>query len=53
MWKFATQEGWAEAWAYAYDNMNENQNPDIGYRTDVISDAQILAAVQSLNPAVV
>ena len=52
-WKFATQEGGSEAWAYAFDNLNANQNPDIGYRTDVISDEQILAAVQALNPEVV
>lgn len=39
---------WADKWQYAKDTYNVNLNPDTGARTDVISDADILAAVQPL-----
>lgn len=51
MWKFAGQPGWADKWAFASDNWNVNANSDFGVRTDVISDADILTAVQALNTA--
>lgn len=47
MWQISASPGWNEAWANAVDNLNVNQNPDIGARTDVITDAMILAAVQA------
>lgn len=47
MWQIAAAPGWNEAWAYAVDTLTVNQNPDIGARTDVITDAMILAAVQA------
>ncbi|MFC6156142.1 hypothetical protein [Kribbella jiaozuonensis] len=49
MWQFAAQPGWGDKWAYAKDNWQVNANPDFGIRTDVISDADILSAVQALN----
>lgn len=49
MWALASSPGWAEDWAYAQDTYTVNQNPDTGARTDVIGDAQILAAVQALS----
>lgn len=49
MWKFASQPGWGDKWAYAVDNYQINSNPDFGVRTDVISDGDILTAVQALN----
>lgn len=48
MWKFASQPGWGDKWAYAKDNETVNVNPDSGARTDVISDADILTAVQAI-----
>lgn len=53
MWKFASQPGWGDKWQYAVDNATANTNPDIGARDDVISDPDILAAVQALNTEVV
>jgi hypothetical protein len=51
-WEFAKDSGWVAAWDYACGEYNVNQNPDTGARTDVISDAMILAAVQPLvNPS--
>lgn len=49
LWPFAAQPGWVEAWEYAADVYTVNSNPDTGARTDVISDAMILSAVQALN----
>lgn len=40
--------GWADKWAYAKDTETVNVNPDTGARTDVISDGDILTAVQPL-----
>ena len=48
MWKFASQPTWGDKWAYAVDNATVNVNPDTGIRTDVISDGDILAAVQAI-----
>lgn len=49
MWKFAAQPTWGDKWSYASDSWQVNANPDYGIRTDVISDGDILAAVQALN----
>ena len=46
MWAIAASPSWDETWQYAVDTYNVNQNPDTGSRTDVISDAMILTAVQ-------
>lgn len=43
-YKFAAMPGWAAAWQAAIDTYTVNQNPDTGLRTDVITDAMILAA---------
>jgi hypothetical protein len=52
MWWLAAQPGWAQDWDYAKDTYQINANPDLGARTDVIDDAQILAAVQArMTPA--
>jgi len=40
--------GWGDKWQYAKDTYRPDFNPDTGARTDVISDADILAAVQPL-----
>lgn len=40
--------GWAEKWDYAKATQTVNHNPDTGARNDVISDGDILAAVQPL-----
>lgn len=47
MWAIVASPGWADAWKYARDTYNVNQNPNTGARTDVIDDAMILAAVQA------
>lgn len=49
IWKIAAQPGWAEDWQYARDQETPNVNPDTGARSDVISDAKILAAVQAVR----
>ena len=43
-----TDPEWLNAWSFALDNYNVNQNPDIGARTDVINDDMILGVVQPL-----
>jgi len=48
MWDFASQPNWGAQWDYAVDNYQINANPEFGARTDVISDADILAAVQAI-----
>jgi hypothetical protein len=50
IWKLAASPGWADQWAYAKDTYQVNANPDLGARTDVISDGDILAAVTALQP---
>lgn len=47
MWQISASPDWDTTWDYAVDNYNVNQNPDIGARTDVITDSMILAAVQA------
>lgn len=51
MWEIAAQPGWSDDWDYAKDNATVNTNPDLGARNDVVSDAKILAAVQTLKAA--
>ena len=48
MLTLAATPNWADKWAYAEDTSTVNVNPDTGARSDVISDADILAAVQPL-----
>lgn len=47
MWPLAASPGWADQWDYAKATYQVNANPDFGARNDVISDADILAAVQA------
>ena len=49
MWEVAASPNWATQWDYVKDTWQVNANPDFGARTDVISDADILSAVQALN----
>lgn len=51
MWQFAAQPGWGDKWQYAVETYNPDANPDHGARPGVISDADILTAVQALNAA--
>jgi hypothetical protein len=51
MWKLAASPGWADKWDSANDSYTVNANPDTGARTDVISDGDILSAVQALPTA--
>lgn len=51
MWEIAASPSWGEKWDYAKDTWQVNANPDFGARTDVIGDADILAAVQQLAQA--
>lgn len=48
MLTLAATPGWDDKWAYAKDTATVNVNPDTGARDDVISDADIVAAVQPL-----
>lgn len=48
MWEFATQPSWDDSWDYAKGVYTPQFNPDMGARPDVISDANILAAVQAI-----
>lgn len=48
IWRIAASPDWATDWAYAVDTATVNVNPDTGARIDVISDADILAAVQAV-----
>lgn len=50
-WQLATQPGWADKWDSAKAGMTPQFNPDTGARPDVITDADILAAVQALRAA--
>lgn len=49
IWKIVSQPGWADDWDYTKGTYNVNNNPDTGARSDVIDDAQILAAVQAVQ----
>lgn len=48
MLNLVATSGWGDKWAYAQDTYRPEFNPDTGARPDVISDADILAAVQPL-----
>jgi hypothetical protein len=49
IWRLAASPGWDTAWEGAEQQSNRTKfNPDTGMRDDVITDAMILAAVQSL-----
>ena len=47
VWQLCSSPGWDAQWQYAVETYQVNANPDYGARTDVISDADILAAVQA------
>lgn len=47
IWQLAASPGWADQWDYAKATYQVNANPDLGARNDVISDTNILAAVQA------
>lgn len=49
LWTLVSSPGWADKWQYADDNATVNTNPDLGIRNDVISDADILSAVQAVH----
>lgn len=51
MWEIVSAPSWGDKWAYASDSWQVNANPDFGARTDVISDSDILAAVQAVHTA--
>lgn len=51
MLELVSTGGWGEKWAYAKDTYQPQFNPDTGARPDVISDGDILAAVQPLIAA--
>ena len=51
MWAIVSAPGWGDQWAYASDTYQVNANPDYGARTDVISDQDILSAVQAAQGA--
>jgi hypothetical protein len=51
IWTVAASPGWAEAWEAAEGNMTDNDNPDLGARSNVITDGMILAAVQPIVQA--
>ena len=51
VWQVVASPGWAAAWESAEQTLTDNQNPDIGARNDVITDAMILAAVQPIVTA--
>lgn len=50
-WDLAAQPGWADAWASAQASHSADADYDPGSDEAVITDAQILAAVQALNVA--
>lgn len=51
LWKLVSSPNWADQWQYAADTATVNTNPDLGIRNDVISDGNILSAVQALIAA--
>lgn len=51
MWRIVAAPDWDTTWDYAEDTASINVNPDTGIRTDVISDAMILASVQAVISA--
>lgn len=48
MLNLVATSGWGDKWQYAKDTYRPDFNPDTGARPDVISDADILTAVQPL-----
>lgn len=48
-WKIVASPGWDEAWAYK-QSTDPNFEGDIGALEDVINDAMILSAIQTLVP---
>lgn len=46
-WKLAATTGWGAKWDSALASPSPNVNPDTGARNDVITDQDILAAVQA------
>jgi len=48
IYKIVSQPDWDTQWDYALGTKTVNVNPDFGIRTDVISDLNILAAVQAV-----
>jgi hypothetical protein len=51
IWEIVSSPNWGAQWDYAKDTWQINANPDFGARTDVISDGDILAAVQAVIAA--
>ena len=50
IWRLSATSAWGASWDSAKASYNVNQNPDFGARTDIISDADILTAVQAIAP---
>lgn len=48
LWRICASPGWATQWESASNTLQINQNPDLGARTDVITDGNILSAVQAV-----
>jgi hypothetical protein len=48
-WKLLASPGWADQWGSASESLTIDQNPDLGARSDVITDGNILAAIQATN----
>lgn len=51
IWRLGSTPGWAEAWQFAVDNYNINQNPDLGARNDVITDDMIRDGCAAIHQA--
>ena len=51
IWSLINSSEWVSAWEYAEDTKTVNVNPDTGARDDVINDAMILSAVQTVIAA--
>jgi hypothetical protein len=51
LWKLVSSPGWSDQWQYATDTSTVNTNPDLGIRNDVISDGNILSAIQAVHTA--
>jgi len=50
MWRFAAMPEWGDQWTYAVDRHKDDTDPyDPGRQEDVITDAQILSAVQAVR----
>lgn len=49
MWRLASSPGWGQLWNYKKVNLDVNQNPDLGIRTDVITDEAIFSAIAAIN----